>query len=159
MSFTDSADVPGFREFQIQRAIVLGSFNIGSNHSCDAADLYAWSNGVFPLFSSSYLHKGFEAYFHPTEEMMSTLAARLDEPFMNGTIPPTVYDLEREMGIRHTTDPWDRSDLILALRYFSLCRGRFNEDFWPTMTRDSGAPAEANGFFRPFDPDLDASPH
>lgn len=152
-----SDDIAGWRAFQIQRTQILGLFNTG-NTTLDSAYLFAWSRRVYPLFHTSVLHEGFEEFFYPTQEMIKALADSLDKAFMSGEAPPTVYDLEDKLHVRYSND-WDRSNLIDALRYMSLCPGRFSTDFWAAMTRDAGAPAEANSFYENFRPEWDADPN
>jgi hypothetical protein len=157
MGRDERSTLPGWREFQIQRTLVLGLFGPNSKHF-DEAYIFAWANGVYPCFTDSQLHLGFDEFFHPTKEMMDELAEVLDKAFLAQTPPPTVYDLEHSLGVRHTSKPWSRSDLINALRYMALNDDRFSPQFWQSMTRNAGAPSEANSFFLPFR-EWDDSPH
>ncbi|MDD7971682.1 hypothetical protein PUT78_11260 [Roseinatronobacter sp. HJB301] len=156
-SNTNKAD--GLREFQIMRLLVLTGLGQDNPNQCSDSDLFAWSSSTFPIFTSGSLHRGFEEFFHPTEQMMDVLSKKLNDAFLKDSAPPTVYQLETELGIRSGDSSWTRSDLINALRYFSFCSDRFTPEFWVSMTRDAGAPSEANSFFRPFEPKWDASPY
>jgi len=156
---TFGADKEGWRAFQIHRLNILMLAGPENSRGCSNADLFAWSSRTYPFFSASILHQGFEDFFHPTKEMMDELSRILDEAFIAKSSAPTVYELERDLGIRHGDSPWTRSTLINALRYMSLCGDRFSAEFWQSMIRNAGAPSEANSFFRPFDPSWDADPN
>lgn len=123
----------------------------------DDAYVYAWDSDVYPIFhSGAPWHEPFEEDFRVTKEMMGELSRRLDKAWNGGQgIAPTFYELEDIYGARHGETTWDRSDLIGAMRYMALCRGRFDRKFFEQVTRDSGAPSEANSFADPFNRDSD----
>ncbi|MDI7920710.1 hypothetical protein [Ferirhizobium litorale] len=123
----------------------------------DSAYVYAWDNDVYPIFhSAAPWHDAFEGDFVVTKEMMIELSKRLDEAWDGGRgIAPTFYELEDIYSARYGGSKWDRSALIGAMRYMALCRGRFDRKFFEQVTRDAGAPSEANHFADPFDRDND----
>lgn len=123
----------------------------------DDAYVYAWDNDVYPIFhEGAQWHQAFEDNFAVTKEMMEELSKRLDDAWDGGQgIAPTFYQLEDIYSARHGGGDWDRSALIRAMRYMALCRGRFDQKFFRDVTRDSGAPAEANYFAAPMDRESD----
>ncbi|TPL52051.1 hypothetical protein FJ937_11860 [Mesorhizobium sp. B2-4-4] len=123
----------------------------------DDAYVYAWDNNVYPIFhDGASWHQAFEDDFDVTKEMMDELSARLDKAWDGGQgTAPTFYELESLYDARHGGGDWDRSALIGAMRYMALCQHRFDKKFFQQVTRNSGAPAEANHFADPMDRDSD----
>lgn len=119
----------------------------------DDAYVYAWDADVYPIFhEAAPWHQAFEEDFQVSKEMMSELAKRLDKAWDGGQgIAPTFYELEGIYDARHGDMEWDRSALIGAMRYMALSKGRFDSRFFEQVTRDAGAPSEANHFADPFD--------
>lgn len=126
-------------------------------HRIQDAYVYAWDNDIYPFFhNSAPWHQPFEEEFDVTKEMMDELSKRLDEAWDLGRgMAPTFYELEEIYGVRHGESHWDRSSLIGAMRYFALCTNCFDGKFFEQVTRDAGAPSEANSFADPFDRDRD----
>lgn len=118
----------------------------------DDAYVYAWDSDVYPIFhEGAPWHQAFEDDFHVSREMMSELARRLDKAWDGGQgTAPTFYELESLYDARHGNTEWDRSSLIGAMRYMALSRGRFDQKFFAEVTRDAGAPSEANSLADPF---------
>lgn len=142
------------KEYVLMKFNILSmAFHPDLGERIDDAYIYAWDSDVYPIFhNGAPWHEPFEEDFAVTKEMMNELSKRLDEAWDGGRgVAPTFYELEDIYRVRQGSSEWDRSALIGAMRYMALCRNRFDENFFPQVTRNAGAPSEANHFADPFD--------
>ena len=143
---------------------VLMKFNILSmalhpemGRRIDDGYIYACDSGVYPIFhDGAPWHGPFEDDFAVTKDMMRELSKRLDDAWDLGRgTAPTFYELEDIYEVRLGRGAWDRAKLIDAMRYMALTQGRFDKKFFEEVTRDAGAPSEANSFADPLDREND----
>jgi len=136
--------------FQMTRFQILCTAKTkGTEDYLSSAYVYAWAEGVYPLFENTDLHKPFADQFRVSAEMVEELSKYLDEQEIQGAVP-TFYQLEDYYGVRSSRTPWDRMQLIDACRYMFL-RGMWGDEFWKALLKGSDHPSEAKSIVRPYD--------
>ncbi|GEQ99289.1 hypothetical protein JCM17844_29260 [Iodidimonas gelatinilytica] len=114
------------------------------------AYVFAWCNGVYPLYhNNDSWHEPFQSFFDVSKEMIDDLGAYLDEFWTSDTAAPTFYDLEKHYDTRHGATAWDRWKLIVGCRYMYL-NGMFDDNLWNALLTPTNHPSEAKGITRPF---------
>ncbi|MEI9750308.1 hypothetical protein V5085_05145 [Moellerella wisconsensis] len=143
--------------FTQQRIQVL---HLGIHHdSYPDAYIYAWESGVYPFLSDSdgsipnRPHEPYSDFFQVSKEKGEFLIKRLDDAWL-AKERITFYGLEDELNIRYGNSEWSRSDLLHLCKYFYL-DGRFDNDFWKTLTTNGECPTEAHNIMYTFDKNSD----
>lgn len=139
--------------FQLARFNVLAAAKTkGFDQALSPAYIYAWEEGVYPIFQQmGGLHKPFASHFRVTEQMMDELSKFLDDRWLAKEVP-SFYQLEDHYKVRSGRTAWDRVSLLIACRYMFLDRA-FDEDFWKSLLRESDHPTEAKSIIRKFSVD------
>jgi len=128
---------------QMKLTILLTTKNPGGS-PFGAAYLYAWDNGIYPIFDGfADWHAPHASQFRVSEEQVTDLLRYMDQHW-EGNETLTFYDLESFYDVRGTNPVWDRSALIGACRYIFLSR-RFDQNFWSTLLENGKCPTEAHG--------------
>ena len=134
------------KEYQLMRFNILSSPN-GQipGYGRSQAYLYAWSNGVFPIFDEfAEYHEPFSEDFKISKARITGLAKLFDDYWMENK-KLTFYELESVMkDHKDLNDPtrWPRWELIIASRYMYLS-GRFDTPFWNNLLTSGECPSEA----------------
>ena len=137
--------------FEIARFNVLVAAKTeGPSEALSGAYVYAWDNGVYPVFhEGAHLHRPFAANFQVTKEMIAELLKYLDAQWLAKKIP-TFYALEDYYDVRSGRSPWERTSLIRACRYMFLS-DLFDRSFWAALLKGSDHPTEAKSVAEKFE--------
>src|SRR5205085_1469418 len=112
--------------------------------------LYAWENGVYPLYDEAApWHKPFADQFEIGPDMVKELGELLDKRWLADDVP-TFYELENHFNLLAGSGPWERMKLVVVCRYFYL-KQMFDPAFWSKLLSPTAHPAEASSVARPFD--------
>jgi hypothetical protein len=135
--------------FQLTRFNVLTAARTASSaQAISDAYLFAWDNGVFPLFDRTPLHEPFASHFAISRDMVEELSKDLEDHWDAKTVP-SFYKMESLYGVRSGRTKWDRMRLILVCRYMFL-HGIFDQGVWDAILVGSDHPSEAKSITRKF---------
>lgn len=143
------------KDFQMMRFnILVAALNPATREKIPDDYAFAWDRAVYPIYTENEIVEAFEGDFKVSKDMMGDLLEKLDQHWDYGKGPGiTFYELEDHFEVRKGATKWDRSKLIRAMKYLYLRHretGVFDQDLFDSIVRGKGAPAEANGYMRPF---------
>lgn len=139
--------------FNLQRFMILQTKmnKQTSNHIPDEY-AFAWYVKLYPFFTESDLHEGYEECFSITKEQVDAVSKYLDDEWLEGRIY-SFYDLEGYFNLRIKPKfDLDRGKLIYILKYMKL-RGGFDNNFWEKLLEPMKHPSEAKYIASNFGPD------
>lgn len=117
------------------------------------AYVYAWEEGIYPLFHDGYhLHRPFADSFRAGKVMVAELTDFLDDRERRNKVP-TFYELEDHFDVRYGKTDWGRLSLMQVCRYMFLHHNMWGDEFWARILKNMEHPAEAKGITRKFEYD------
>jgi len=129
--------------------VLCAAITKGSAEALSDAYVYAWHEGVYPLFHESIqLQTPFAEQFAVPRNRVNELAEFLDDRWLNKSMP-TFYKLEDHYDVRGGRGFWDRMKLIRTCRYMFL-NEMFDQEFWEALLKGSDHPSEAKSITRKF---------
>jgi hypothetical protein len=135
--------------YQLSRFGVLSAaLTPGPAERLDDALVFAWDEGVFPLFHESPLAAAVESEFDIGRENLRGFMKAIDERWQERE-RPNFYTVEQDYNWREG-DFWTRRRMIAAFRYARLSR-RFDNGLYEGLVAPGEHPIEATEIMDPFD--------